>query len=430
MPKEHTDPTSNTAAIPAAQLPLVGEIVGDTTALLNSNGELRPGKGMITSVLALSLGILSLMGVLAFLFPQYLTTPELRKAYNVDWCRGLLFAALLVSGTLSLFNIVFNRRRNLNVAAFAFVLAAIALGGSRVPVGDFPAHTPYLGLDWLILDLLGSTTVFVILEKLFPLYKNQAIFRKEWQTDLVHFGVNHLLVGLMLLIVNFCVHRAQVIVVGEEGIQQWVSSIPFLPQVLLCLLVADLAEYTVHRAYHEVPWLWRVHSVHHSVKTLDWLAGSRLHMLEILITRVCVLTPLFLLGFDKSVVDTYIVIVGFQAVFIHANVHIPWGPLKYLIVTPDFHHWHHSSEKVAIDKNYAAHFAFLDYLFGTAVKTEQQFPNTYGVVGSKIPDGFLKQQAYPFKKRQKKAAAPETAPLQAAPAPAADDVASDAQLST
>ena len=143
--------------------------------------------------------------------------------------------------------------------------------------------------------------------------------------------------------------------------------------------------------------------MHHSVDTLDWLASSRLHMLEILVTRIAVLTPLFLLGFDKRVVDMYIVIVGFQAVFNHANVHIPWGPLKYLIVTPDFHHWHHSSEQVAIDRNYAAHPAFIDYLFGTAVKAEQQFPAAYGVVGSKIPDGFLKQQAYPFRKPRQQA---------------------------
>jgi sterol desaturase/sphingolipid hydroxylase (fatty acid hydroxylase superfamily) len=398
MSNQDPPPSHTAAGIAAGLLPRVGEIVDDTAGLLQADGELRRGNGMITTVLASSLGFLSVMGVLAFLFPQYLTTPELRRAYNVEWCRALLFSALLVAGTLSLFNIVFNRRRNVNVLAFACVLIAIALGGSWVPVGDFPDHTPYLGMDWLVLDLLGSTTVFVILEKLFPLYKNQPIFRKEWQTDLIHFGVNHLLVGLMLLIVNFFIHRAQVVVVGEEGLQQFVAAIAFLPQLLFCLLVADLAEYAVHRAYHEVPWLWRVHSVHHSVNTLDWLAGSRLHMLEILVTRVAVLTPLFLLGFDKRVVDMYIVIVGFQAVFNHANVHIPWGPLKYLIVTPDFHHWHHSSEQVAIDRNYAAHFAFIDYLFGTAVKTDQQFPAAYGVVGSTIPDGFLRQQAYPFRK--------------------------------
>lgn len=401
MPNQDPSPSQNASA---ALLPRVGEIVDDATDLLSADGELTPGQGTITTALALCLGFLSFLGVLAFLFPEYLTTPELRRAYNVDWCRALLFSGLLVAGMLSLFNIIFNRRRNVNVLAFAFVLVTIALGGAKVPVGDFPDHTPYLGFDWLILDLLGSTTVFVILEKLFPLYRNQPIFRKEWQTDLIHFGVNHLLVGLMLLIVNFFVHRAQLIVVGEEGLQQFISSIHFLPQLLLCLLVADLAEYAVHRAYHEVPWLWKVHSVHHSVNTLDWLAGSRLHMLEIIVTRIAVLTPLFLLGFDKSVVDMYIVIVGFQAVFNHANVHIPWGPLKYLIVTPDFHHWHHSSEQVAIDKNYAAHFAFIDYLFGTAVKTDRQFPETYGVVGSKIPEGYLSQQAYPFRKRRKKAA--------------------------
>ena len=77
---------------------------------------------MITAILALMLGVLSYMGVLAFLFPQYLTTPEPRKAYNVDRCRALLFSGLLISGTLSLFNIVFNRRRNLNILAFAFTL--------------------------------------------------------------------------------------------------------------------------------------------------------------------------------------------------------------------------------------------------------------------------------------------------------------------
>ncbi len=401
MSNDLPDPSQNPSPAAANLLPGVGAIVDDAADLLRADGELTPGKGLITTVLALSLGFLSLLGVLAFLFPEYLTTPELRRAYNVDWCRALLFSGLLVSGTLSLFNIVFNRRRTVNIVAFAFVLVTIALGGSNVPVGDFPDHTPYLGMDWLVLDLLGSTTVFVILEKMFPLYKDQPIFRKEWQTDLIHFGVNHLLVGLMLLIVNFVIHRAQVIVVGEEGIQQFISAIPFLPQLLLCLLVADLAEYAVHRAYHEVPWLWRIHSVHHSVETLDWLAGSRLHMAEILVTRIAVLTPLFLLGFDKSVVDMYIVIVGFQAVFNHANVHLPWGPLKYLIVTPDFHHWHHSSEKVAIDKNYAAHFSFIDHLFGTAVKTDQKFPEKYGVVGSRIPEGYLKQQAYPFAKSPK-----------------------------
>lgn len=374
----------------------VGEVVEDTDDLLHRSGDLRNGRALITTVIALLLGVLGLLAVLAFHFPQYLTMPELRHKYSVDVLRQLLFAGLLAAGALALANLVLDRRRNLNLVAFACVTVAVALGGSRVPVGEFPDHTPYIGLDWFILDLLGSTTIFVALEKLFPLYRGQPIFRREWQTDLKHFAVNHFLVGLILLTVNFLIHHVFGWLVNHD-FQLAVQRLWFVPQLLLCILVADLAQYLLHRAYHEVPLLWKFHSVHHSAKTMDWLAGSRQHMLEIVATRVAVLAPLFVIGFSEGVINAYILIVGFQAVFNHANVHLPWGPLKYLIVTPDFHHWHHSQDDEAIDKNYAAHYAFLDYLFGSAVQSEKKFPERYGVVGNYMPDGFINQQLFPFR---------------------------------
>lgn len=370
--------------------------VRETSELLQRDGELKPGLGKISGVIALSLGFLCLLAVIAFHFPQYLTTPDLRQKYSVDVLRQLLLVALLVAGGMSLGNLILNRQRNLNIVAFVLVIAAVALGGSRVPVGSFPDHTPYIGLDWFILDLLGSTLIFVVIEKLFPLYRGQAIFRKEWQTDLKHFAVNHFIVGLALLTVNFLLHHMFGWLVSSD-FQQAVQHIPFLPQLLLCVLVADLAQYWTHRAYHEVPFLWRFHAVHHSVKTMDWLAGSRQHMLELIFTRVCVLAPLYILGFSEAAMNGYILIVGFQAVFNHANVRLPWGPLKYLIVTPDFHHWHHASDDEAIDRNYAAHYAFIDYLFGTAVKSTKKFPERYGVVGDYMPDGFVRQQLFPFR---------------------------------
>lgn len=370
--------------------------LGETRELLHKDGELKPGGGLVSSVIALSLGFLSLLAVLAFHFPQYLTTPDLRHKYSVDVLRQLLLAGLLVAGGMSLANIILGRARRLSLVAFALVIAATALGGSRVPVGNFPDHTPYIGLDWFILDLLGSTLVFVVIEKLFPLYKGQTLFRKEWQTDLKHFAVNHFIVGLALLVVNFLLHHLFGWLVRSD-FQQFVQHIPFVPQLLVCILVADLAQYWTHRAYHEVPFLWRFHAVHHSVKTMDWLAGSRQHMLELIVTRVAVLAPLYILGFSEGVMNAYIIVVGFQAVFNHANVHLPWGPLKYVIVTPDFHHWHHASDDEAIDKNYAAHYAFLDYLFGTAVTSTRRFPERYGVVGDYMPDGFIRQQLFPFR---------------------------------
>ena len=236
----------------------------------------------------------------------------------------------------------------------------------------------------------------MVIEKLFPLYRGQAIFRKEWQTDLKHFAVNHFIVGLALLTVNFLLHHLFGWLVSSQ-FQQAVQHIWFVPQLLLCVLVADLAQYWTHRAYHEVPFLWRFHSVHHSVKTMDWLAGSRQHMLELIATRVLVLAPLYILGFSEAAMNGYILIVGFQAVFNHANVSVRLGPLRHLIVTPNFHHWHHAQDAEAIDKNYAAHFAFIDHLFGTAVKSDRAWPERYGVVGDYVPDGFWAQLIFPLR---------------------------------
>lgn len=377
----------------------VSNAVTDTTSLLTQSGPLKPGIGLASGVVALVLASLSLLGVAAFHFPQYLTTPELRHEYSPDVIRHIMFAALVLAGAISLLNVLFKRNRGINAVAGVIVLLCVALGGSHVPVADFPDHTPYIGLDWFILDLLGSTLIFVVIEKLFPLYKGQMIFRKEWQTDMVHFAVNHFIVGLALLTVNFAIHRLFGWM-ANDSVHDWVQAIPFIPQLLLCILAADFVQYWTHRAYHEVPFLWRFHAVHHSAKTMDWIAGSRQHILELICTRVGVLGALYVLGFDKVVMDAYIIVVGFQAVFNHANVHLPWGPLKYLIVTPDFHHWHHSSDDVAIDKNYAAHYAFLDHLFGTAIKGQTGFPEKYGVQGDYMPDGFTKQQMFPFRSQK------------------------------
>lgn len=376
--------------------------IRDVAGLLQQSGRLEFGRGRIAAIIALTLGVLCFLGVIAFHFPQYLTTPELRKSYSVDVLRNVMLAAMVVSGGLALAGLFFRRSRSLNVTALVFVLSAAVLGGHRVPVGDFPDGTLYIGLDWFILDLLGSTLIFIFIEKLFPLHKEQPVFRPGWQTDFTHFMVNHFLIGIALLTVNFLIHRFFGWAVYAP-LQAWIAGLPFFAQLFFILLAADLVQYWTHRAYHEVPFLWRFHAVHHSAKYMDWMAGSRLHMFELVVTRVGVLGTIYVLGFPKEVMDIYIIIVGFQAVFNHANVNLPWGPFKYLFVTPDFHHWHHSSDREALDRNYAAHFAFIDYAFGTAVKSERRFPEQYGVLGDYMPEGYLRQQMFPFVFKEKAA---------------------------
>ena len=371
------------------------ESIEKLNRLMHSHGRIEPGKGMTTGVIALALSILVALGVLAFHFPAYLTTPQLRQVYDVEMIRQLMLAAMLIGGGLALANIVFDRARWLSSAAFALIVISALAGGHKVPVQDFADHTPYIGLDWFVLDLLGSTLAFVFIEKLFALKKDQPVFRPDWQTDLAHFGVNHLIVGFVLLLTNLFVHRGFAWAFDAD-VQAFIQGLPFLVELFLILLVADLVQYWTHRAYHEVPLLWRLHAVHHSAKYMDWLAGSRQSIVELLITRTLILAPIYVLGFSKEVIDAYIVVVGIQAVFNHANVSVRLGPLSYVIVTPNFHHWHHSQDTEAIDRNYAAHFAFLDHLFGTAVHADRKWPERYGVLGDYVPDGFLAQQAFPF----------------------------------
>lgn len=399
---EDAQPGSSEPGSPASRGPETGPLtravdsaVRPLVELVGSHGALEPGSGLLSGILALALSGLSVLAVLAYRFPAYLTTPELRRNYDPDQLRYVLAASLVVAGSIAIYNLVRGRSRWLAAWAFSGVVLALALGGPTVPVGEFPDHTPYVGLDWLVLDLLGSALVFVFIEKLVGLRKEQPIFRAAWQTDLVYFAMNHLLVGVVLVVVNRAAHGA-VDWASGGALQAWVHTLPFVPALLLALLAADLAQYWLHRAFHEFPVLWRFHAIHHSTVHLDWLAGSRVHLLEAIVTRTVVLAPLLLLGFSEQVLEAYVIVVGFQAVFNHANVSVRLGPLSYVIVTPNFHHFHHSRDGEAIDRNYAAHFAFLDYLFGTAVSATRKWPNEYGVVGDDVPHGYLKQLAFPF----------------------------------
>jgi sterol desaturase/sphingolipid hydroxylase (fatty acid hydroxylase superfamily) len=357
--------------------------------------ELVFGKGTISAVFSVTLAILSLLAVLSFYCPTYLTTPELRGIYSESFARGLLFAGIFASAAFAVINVVLSKR--VIVACFTFIvlMLTVLLGGYKAPVGTIQETNVYFGLDFFILNLLLFSFIFIFIEKLFGHNKKQLVFRREWHTDVIYFTFNHILIGIFLIIINSFV--AQFNFAVNASLQTFIQSIHPIIQFLLVMLVADLVQYWSHRAYHEMPFLWKFHAVHHSSEEMDWIAGSRVHVVELLLTRALILLALVLLGFDQLVVNIYIAFVAFQAVFDHANVSVNPGLLKYIFVTPNFHHWHHSQDKEALDKNYSAHFSFLDYIFGTAVDSQKMWPEKYGVLGDYVPKGFIPQFLYPFK---------------------------------
>src|SRR5215510_4226756 len=108
--------------------------VSKATAVFHQSGVLEAGKGKITGVIALALGGLAVLAVLAFHFPQYLTTPDLRKKYDVDILREVLLVGMVIAGGMALANLIRLRNRWLNGTALALIALAAALGGHRVPV--------------------------------------------------------------------------------------------------------------------------------------------------------------------------------------------------------------------------------------------------------------------------------------------------------
>ncbi len=213
-----------------------------------------------------------------------------------------------------------------------------------MPTGPVePSHLS-LGLDWMILAFIASAILFIFIEKVFPKYKDQIITRPEWRLDMIYFVFNHLLITVLLLTANYFFNSVFSWAVSAE-LQNFVLSLPIWVQVIILMVTADFVLYWSHRAYHEVPGLWNFHAVHHSVEYMDWLAGSRNHVLQTFSDRIMAIIPLYLIGADKAALDIYVAFAAFQAVYVHANVSIPTGFLKYIFVTPQFHHWHHSGHR-------------------------------------------------------------------------------------
>ncbi len=360
----------------------------------------RIGEGRISGYVSMFLGILSFLAVLCYQFPSYLTTTDLRAVYDAKYLQNILMATMWTSLFFGLLTFILNNKKRMGAVGILFTVLGFALGGYQVPTGPVEPSTLALGLDWLILAFVASAILFIFLEKVFPKYKEQIITRPEWQLDLWYFAFNHLLITVLLLVANYFFNSVFSWAVSAD-LQVWVQSMPLWAQVILLVICADFVLYWSHRAYHEVPGLWNIHAVHHSVEYMDWLASSRNHVIQTFTDRIMAIIPLYLIGADKAALDIYVSFAAFQAVYVHANVNIPTGWLKYILVTPQFHHWHHSSQKPAIDTNYAVHLTLFDWLFRTYHMPKKIWPSHYGTV-PRIPRTFFAQLVHPFKKKAKK----------------------------
>ncbi len=220
---------------------------------------------------------------------------------------------------------------------------------------------------------------------------SQKILRQGCFTDLCHAILTKLIGKYLVFLIGasflFALLDQHLPLDGLRGV---IRSQPIWVQAIQVLLLRDFIGYWTHRWMHEVPFLWRFHACHHSSEQLDPLATVRVHPVQMLFNGVIGGVLPFALGFSVGSVAIVFTVLAYWGYFGHANIAVPPNsfayhvlkPLRWVFVTPRFHHWHHSYH--VHDINYGVSFSFWDRLFGTAhLPDNHVWPERYG-----IPDPF------------------------------------------
>jgi len=213
--------------------------------------------------------------------------------------------------------------------------------------------------------LFSWIAIIVFLERNFPYTKNTKFFREGWWLDFFWYTVLQSYF-LKILILDYIVGPIK----SKMGYADFglLSHWPVWALVILFVVTHDFYMYWFHRLQHNNKILWRTHEAHHSIKTVDWLAGSRSHSLEIIINQTIEFAPIVLLLDVKTaaiVVPIKALVDAVWGIWIHANVNVKSGYLQYIINGPEMHQWHHGYDRDVFFLNYSTKFAIWDWIFGT-----------------------------------------------------------------
>jgi sterol desaturase/sphingolipid hydroxylase (fatty acid hydroxylase superfamily) len=251
---------------------------------------------------------------------------------------------------------------------------------------------------------LFSTTYILLLEQIIP-FKEQWRFRK---TDLSS-NLKHLLFSTIIfdaigktMALSFILWLK---VLFFKTPEIW-SNISIIYTFLIAVLIGDFLPYVYHRISHKGKessylslFLWRIHSIHHIPKSLNWFKANWIHPINMFLNTFLKIMPLLLLGFSEDVLFLVGVLHVVVAYISHANIQSETTFLDYLIVTPKVHQFHHS-ENLEEAKNFGNIVPFWDIVFNTYYNRKGNV-NKVGVTKSNIEypkdEKYLNQIAFPFK---------------------------------
>lgn len=359
----------------------------------------RFGSGWFAGFFAILLALAGLCLVAALRWQMSFAMPELERVREWAGFRLTVHAILIGSYALALLSLLLRPQKVLGMSALAIALIATLLGGASVQPHESNDWGIFFGLDFFVVNMIATGLMFAPLERFQPRLPQQRLFRSEWNEDLFYYLVS----SMMVQLISFLALAPSSYINGNfaalDGVRAVVGGLPWLVQFALAMVLTDIAQYWFHRLFHRVPFLWGFHAVHHSARTMDWLAGARMHFVEIVLLRGVTSLPLLTLGFLPSVMQAYIGMVYVYASLVHANLRGDFNRLGKWLVVPRFHHWHHAIEAEGVDKNFAIHFPLLDRLFGTYYFPDSAWPSGYGVP-EEVPRRYWPQMLYPFVRKQ------------------------------
>ncbi len=215
---------------------------------------------------------------------------------------------------------------------------------------------------------LGLFILFAALEAYAPRKSRAQPRPQRWITNWLLVVTGSLTVNLMAKILPFIAVGAAIDATNKGWGLFNVIAAPLWLELLLAILILDLAIWFQHLITHKIPLLWRFHRVHHADRDIDVTTALRFHPVEIGFSMLLKIGLVYLLGPSALAVILFEIILNGTAMFNHANIKLPGRSddiIRKILVTPDMHRIHHSVHREEHDSNYGFSISFWDRLFGT-----------------------------------------------------------------